>query len=218
MQESQLYNTYKYHMLEKGTWLDGEKNLVRQVDRCHDRPLACADNQPTRGHTSRQPDDRTTTANVVTTPRKNSTVTPTPEFDPDLADILSSRDARRALRRLQSLVAALGDAGQDAEVLAVLDGEKGLVATLRLLRDCLERFTNEPDHDWRARQIAASALHSLGTYVFELEDIRATAAARVAGAFDESFIGHSATTRLRAAAESYRSTGVADIGGNSSTA
>lgn len=145
-------------------------------------------------------------------------MTPTPGFDPDLADILSSRDARRALRRLQSLVTALGDAGRDAEVLAVLDGDKGLVATLRLIRDNLERFSNEQDHDWRTRQLAASALQNLGSCVYELEDIRTTAAARVAGAFDESFIGRSAITRLRAAAESYQSTGVADLGGNSSTA
>ena len=145
-------------------------------------------------------------------------VTPTPEFDSDLADILSSRDARRALRRLQSLAAALGDAGQDAEVLAVLDGEKGLVATLRLICDSLERFSKEPDHDWRTRQLAASARHSLGSCVYELEDIRTTAAARVAGAFDESFVDHAAVTRLRDAAKSYRPTGVADLGRDSSTA
>lgn len=182
------------------------------------RPLACADNQPTR---RTQAADAMAERSVFThmrASRRKRIVTPTPEFAPDLADILSSRDARRALRRLQSLVAALGDVGQDAEVLAVLDGEKGLVATLRLVRDSLERFSNEQDYDWRTRQLAANALHSLGSCVFELEDIRTTAAARVAGAFDESFIGHSATTRLRAAAESYRSTGVADLGGNSSTA
>ena len=153
----------------------------------------------------------------VRTLREKRIVTPTPEYDPDLADILSSRDARRALRRVQSLVEALGDAGRDTEVLTVLDGERGLVATLRFVCDKLERFSKEKDHNWRTRQLAESALQSLGSCVYELEDIRATAAARVASAFAESFIDRSAIRRFGAAAESYQSTGIADLAGHSST-
>ena len=153
-----------------------------------------------------------------TKPRKELAVTPPPEYDPDLAEVLSSREARRAMRPRQSLVAVLQDHGRGAKALHVLTGDKGLIATLRFVCDELKHFSEEPTHNFHARQQAKCAWHDLVSVLYELEDIRATAAARVAVAFDESFIGHSAIQHIRATAASYRSTHTAESAGNASAA
>ena len=117
-----------------------------------------------------------------------------------------------------ALVAVLQDHGRDAEALHILTGDKGLIATLRFVCDELEHFSEESTHNFRVRQRAKSAWHNLVDVLYDLEDIRATAAARVAGAFDESFIGRSAIQHFRAAAASYRSSGTAESAGNTSAA
>ena len=145
-------------------------------------------------------------------------MTPLPEYDPDLAEVLCSREARRAIRGRQSLVKVLQDHGRDAEALHILTGDKGLIATLRFVCDELKHFSEEPTHDFRERQRAKCAWNNLISVLYELEDIRATAAARVAGAFDESFIGRSAIQYIRATAASYRSRGTTESAENTSAA